>query len=301
MNQDVIKIFVGCDPNNCDLEQMMVLEYSIRKHTQATIDIVWMQLSRDPNSFWYANPETQEGWNSSKWVTTFSGFRWGIPAYCGYAGKAIYMDADVLVLSDISELWHHPINPESMVAAKGAPLINRLCVSLWDCAKAREVIPSMDAFKRNPDNHYSMVDQIKAQPSLITPFNDSYNCLDGEDLALKDIKILHYTDIGTQFSHPYSIPRLKAEGSQHWYDGQTKPHWREDLVALFAQYYEEALAAGYTLEQYRVTPFGNVPKESLTGYHGDRFVDVHHSQKKKPSKIHKWQNSIRKRWHKLFG
>jgi len=29
-----IKVFVGCDPNNCDLEQLMVLEYSVRKHTQ---------------------------------------------------------------------------------------------------------------------------------------------------------------------------------------------------------------------------------------------------------------------------
>ena len=31
MNNEVIKVFVGCDPNNCDLEQMMVLDYSIHK------------------------------------------------------------------------------------------------------------------------------------------------------------------------------------------------------------------------------------------------------------------------------
>ncbi len=301
MNDETIRVFVGCDPNNCDLEQMMVLEYSIRKHTRAQVDIVWMQLSRDPDSFWYANPEAKEGWNSSKWVTTFSGFRWAIPAYCDYSGKAIYMDADVLILSDLSDLWHHPIDEHAIVAAKGAPLLNRLCVSLWDCEKARAVIPDMAAFKGNPDNHYSMVDKIKAQPSLITPFNDSYNCLDGEDLSIEQIKILHYTDIDTQFSHPYSIPRLQSEGSQHWYDGQTKTHWRQDLIDLFDQYYKEALAAGYTLDQYRVTPFGTVPKESLTGYHGDRFIDVNKSHRKKTSKLQKWQNSIRKRWHKLFG
>ena len=36
MNDDVIKVFVGCDPNNCDLEQMMVLDYSIRKYTASS-------------------------------------------------------------------------------------------------------------------------------------------------------------------------------------------------------------------------------------------------------------------------
>ena len=47
MSGDTIKVFVGCDPNNCDLEQMMVLDYSIHKHTQQPVDIVWMQLSHD--------------------------------------------------------------------------------------------------------------------------------------------------------------------------------------------------------------------------------------------------------------
>jgi len=48
---NTIKVFVGCDPNNSDLEQMMVLDYSIRKHTSDPVDIVWMQLSCDTNSY----------------------------------------------------------------------------------------------------------------------------------------------------------------------------------------------------------------------------------------------------------
>ena len=50
MNNEVIQVFVGCDPNNCDLEQMMVLEYSLRKHTSHPVNITWMQLSHDTNS-----------------------------------------------------------------------------------------------------------------------------------------------------------------------------------------------------------------------------------------------------------
>jgi len=62
MSDEIIKVFIGCDPNNCDLEQMMVLEYSIHKHTKSPVEIIWMQLSRNPDSYWYSNPETGEGW-----------------------------------------------------------------------------------------------------------------------------------------------------------------------------------------------------------------------------------------------
>lgn len=101
---DPIKVFVGCDPNDCDLEQMMVLEYSLRKHSSLPVNIHWMQLSRNPESFWFSKPETGEGWNTVKWATPFSAFRWSIPAHCNYEGRAIYMDADMLVMSDIAEL-----------------------------------------------------------------------------------------------------------------------------------------------------------------------------------------------------
>ena len=55
ITENAIKIFVGCDPNNCDLEQLMVLEHSIRKHTQHSIELHWMQLSHDTTNPWYSN------------------------------------------------------------------------------------------------------------------------------------------------------------------------------------------------------------------------------------------------------
>lgn len=50
---------------------------------------------------------------------TFSGFRWAIPEYCQFQGKAIYMDTDVIVLDDLALLWEHPIEANAIVAAKG--------------------------------------------------------------------------------------------------------------------------------------------------------------------------------------
>lgn len=272
MNAEVIKVFIGCDPNNCDLEQMMVLDYSIHKHTSMPVEIVWMQLSRDPNSYWYSNPKTGEGWNTTKWATPFSGFRWAIPEYCNYAGKAIYMDADVVVLSDLADLWHHPIKGQSIVAAKTNADMTRLCTCVWDCSAAKNIVLPINQLKEDVDSHKTMMNAIEKNSQLVEPYQDSYNCVDGESLAIEDIKILHYSDMGTQFSHKYAIQRVEEEGLSHWFDGEIMPHPRLELAELFDNYYNEALAAGYTLDSYRVEPFGMIPKKTHRRYKGNNIT-----------------------------
>ena len=272
MNDEIIKVFVGCDPNNCDLEQMMVLDYSIHKHTSSPVEIIWMQLSRDPDSYWYSNPETGEGWNTSKWSTPFSGFRWAIPEYCDYSGRAIYMDADVVILDDLAKLWQHPIKGKAVVAAKTKADMTRLCTCVWDCAKAKSVIPAVKELRQDADSHKKMMKLTKKNKRFIEPYQDSYNSVDGEDLAIADIRILHYSDMGTQFSHKYALPRVNEEGFEHWFDGKIMPHPRQDLVALFDNYYNEAVENGYKIEDYRTDPFGHFPKKTQQNYSGNKVT-----------------------------
>ena len=108
--------------------------------------------------------------------------------------------------------------------------------------------------------------------------------MDGEDLAIEDIRILHYSDMGTQFSHKYSLPRLQAEGKTHWFDGQILPHPRQDLVELFDTYYQEAIQAGYSIENYRTTPFGEFPKKKHKRYKGNVIT--------RTPKVSSWLQSI---------
>lgn len=267
-----IKVFVGCDPNNCDLEQMMVLDYSIKKHTTKPVDIIWMQISHDATSFWYSDQDAKTGWRTEKWATPFSGFRWAIPAYCGFKGRAIYMDTDVIVLSDLGSLWEHPITENAIVAAKGGKSTARLCTCVWDCEKAQAILPNIESLKQNPDSHKNLMKLIKERPELVEPYQDHYNCIDGEGLDISAIKILHYSDMGTQFSHKYSIPRLAKNNTQHWFDGEILPHPRPDLAALFDQYYQEALQAGYQLEDYIIEPYGDFYKASQKNYHGNQVT-----------------------------
>lgn len=280
MTNETIRVFVGCDPNNCDLEQMMVLDYSIHKYTSVPVEIIWMQLSRDPSSYWYSNPETGEGWNTVKWATPFSGFRWAIPEYCGYSGRAIYMDADVIILSDLAELWQHPIEGQSIVAAKSKADMTRLCTCIWDCSKAQGAILPIEQLRTDADSHQQMMDLIRDTPKMVEPYQDSYNCVDGEELEVEDMKILHYSDMGTQFSHKYSIPRLEAEDAKHWFDGDIMPHPRAELIELFDTQYNEALAAGYKLDNYCVDTFGNFPKKTNKRYKGNRVTRSSANKKK---------------------
>ena len=272
MSKETIKIFVGCDPNNCDLEQLMVLEYSIRKHTKHDVEINWMQLSHDPQSPWYSNQETSEGWHTEKWATPFSGFRWAIPALCDFEGRAIYMDADVVFLCDIAELWTHPIEGEHIVAAKGGKSSARLCTCVWDCEKAKAYLPPLEQMRKDPDSHKKLMQLIKEKPQLVQPYQDSYNNIDGEDMPIDKIKVLHYSDMGTQFSHKYAFPRLEKNNQKHWFDGKVMPHPRQDLIVLFDQYYQEALDAGYKPENYLIEPFGQFAKATQINYKGNKVT-----------------------------
>lgn len=286
-----IKVFVGCDPNNCDLEQMMVLDYSIKKHTQQAVEIIWMQLSHNPSSFWYAHPQLAQGWKTEKWATPFSGFRWAIPEYCGFQGKAIYMDSDIIVMDDLALLWQHPIDNNAIVAAKGGNSSARLCTCLWDCAKAKNHLPSIDEIKSNPDSHQNLMKMIQKNLSLVQPYNDHYNCIDGENIDIEAIKILHYSDMGTQFSHKYSIPRLEQSQLKHWFDGEIIAHPRADLIALFDRYYQEALSAGYTLDDYRIEPYGYFKKASQVKYTGNSIT----RGQKRPLWIKRLVNKFKKK------
>lgn len=272
MTKDTIKVFVGCDPNNSDLEQLMVLDYSIHKHTSAPVEIIWMQLSRDPKRFWYSDPDTGAGWNTTKWPTPFSGFRWAIPEYCNHEGRAIYMDADMIVLTDLTELWEHPIEGDSIVAAKTNADMTRLCTCVWDCSKAKKIIPAAHKLRKDPKSHRKMMKLIKKNPQLVEGYIDNYNCVDGEELQIEDIKILHYSDMGTQFSHKYALKRLEEEGNKHWFDGKIMQHPRQDLADLFDSYYKEAVDNGYDLNSYRVEPFGDFPKKSQERYTGNKVT-----------------------------
>ena len=266
---DAMQIFVGCDPNNGDLEQMMVLDYSVRKHASLPVRIHWMRLARDAGSPWFCDPATGQGWRTESWSTPFSALRWSLPACCGYRGRALYLDADMLALEDIARIWTMPLNAGTVMAARQDGDDWLYCVTLWDCERARRHLPELHDIRADPKAHRRLKQYFSRHPALIHPLDARYNCIDGEDREVSDIGILHYSDMSTQFSHRHAMARRHAEGGEHWYDGPVREHPRADLRALFDRYYQEALDAGYRPEHYRVEPFGTLPKATQQNYPGN--------------------------------
>jgi hypothetical protein len=84
-----------------------------------------------------------------KGLTTFTFTRYLVPWLCGYQGRALFIDADTLVLGDIAELpWESNdalcVVPHGFVEKNGQPvsvLFERPSVMLFDCSKCQALTP----------------------------------------------------------------------------------------------------------------------------------------------------------------
>lgn len=257
----MIRVFVGCAPDGADAESQCVLEHSLRSRCSAPVQITWMIASRDP-----ASPFA--GWDMTRWATPFSAFRWAVPELCGFRGRAIYMDSDLIVLGDLAELWELELKPGGQIVAARDP--GKFCVSLWDCALARGHVLPLPQLRR-ADGHERMAAYFKAHPGLVHRFGSRWNYLDSQDAdALGDAGIVHYTDLATQPHLNYAIPRLTAAGGAHWYDGPLRPG-RPDVSMLFEREFAAAKVAGYTVDKYLpAQAFGPLAKRQMAGYRAHR-------------------------------
>jgi len=253
----MIRIFVGCSANGEDAEAQAMLEYTLRKHHigEETLTIEWMMLSRDPASPWYSDPRRGAGWNTRGWATPFSAFRWGVPHACNYAGRAIYLDVDMIAMDDIAKLWEQKIPDNVCMLTKDE---KHSCVILFDCWRAKSALPNFEALRRTEGLYRKVRQSIKT-----ARFAGNWNCLDGESYASlsdADIKIIHFTRVETQPHLKWALPRLRASGKMHWNRmAFEQPHARKDVRGLVDELWRETQAAGYSVERY-------LPKEQFGAY-----------------------------------
>lgn len=251
----MIRLFVGADGTNCDLESQAVLEWSVRKHTSEPVEIVWMQ---------QAKKGPWSGWQCKSGRTPFTHFRWGIPAVCNYEGKAIYTDSDFIILGDLAELWHQNVPPHVGLVRNPTGKLSTSCI-LFDCAKAKGHVPPLANLRLFKDAHDTMLHYFRQHQGLLGPFVGNWDCpdLSGSTLDHPDLRAIHYTRIETQLHLKYAIPRLKAEGRKHWYTGEVRIHPRPEAQELFDHLLAEAIANGYPPERYRVTPFDGATRRDF--------------------------------------
>ncbi len=176
-------------------EQMLsvkVLEYSIRKHTSMTIEVIPMHTSG------IEIPRPQALANCPR--TPFSFQRFIIPQLTGYRGRAIYLDSDMQVFSNIRELWCYEMNGNqllSVASATGGERKPQYSVMLLDCGrlqwKIADIVKSLDANEYTYEELMYHMNVASKQESLIpAEWNSLERYIDGQT------KLVHYTDMKTQ-------------------------------------------------------------------------------------------------------
>ncbi|MCB0417313.1 MAG: glycosyl transferase [Bdellovibrionaceae bacterium] len=196
-----VRVFVGTDRSQ--LIGVKVLEYSIRRHTDLPVEVIpMMDLPVRPP----VDPAQDQR-------TGFSFSRFCIPKLCHYEGRAIYMDADMLVFKDIRSLWEIPFNGAKVIIQeeltaeqssttdkKKAPdkRIKQCSVMLLDCSRLNwdieQIVDGLD--NKRYDYAGLMFDMCLLEEDEIAyriPF--AWNSLEHWD---EGTALIHYTDMGTQ-------------------------------------------------------------------------------------------------------
>ena len=224
----MIKMFIGSSSKGEDADIEMAYEHSLRENCSEELDIVWMRQSDDPNSYWGC-------WETHTWPTPFSGFRWGIPEYCNFEGRAIYTDCDMINFKDVKELWETDLEGKPIAARRGTRFGgHEFCVMVIDCALMKDLIIPKARLMKLSESHQRYIYTFSGQSHHMKDLDPKWNVLDGENLKFEEMYQLHFTNMATQPWKP------------GWYTGVSANHPREDVVKLFHDKVEEAKAAGKT-------------------------------------------------------
>jgi hypothetical protein len=194
-----MRVFCGLDESQ--IVAARVLEYSIRKHASRPVRFYPMLN--------VATPQPKEPKNRAR--TGFSFSRFHIPKLSGYKGRALYLDADMQVFSDLAELWEIPLNgakvactrqdepPEQWKDSSWFKPGRQMSVMLLDCSRLDWDIGEI---VRGLDEHRYSYEQLMFNLCVVEPkeINDNippeWNHL--EHFEQGKTKLLHYTVVPTQ-------------------------------------------------------------------------------------------------------
>lgn len=186
-----IKVFVAT--TEAQMLAVKVLEYSIRKHASMSVEVTPLHTC----GIDIPMPREEKNWPR----TPFSFQRLVIPQACAYKGRAIYLDSDMQVFSDIREVWEMDMQGNQLLSAQDAKEGGRkpqYSVMLLDCAALRDwhverIVGALDAGTLSYEDLMYRMSVARQQAALIPA---DWNSLE----AYKEGKtrLLHYTDMQTQ-------------------------------------------------------------------------------------------------------
>jgi hypothetical protein len=224
-NDSPVRVFIGS--GEASRLERKTLIHSIRKNTKRPLDIYVFNGTHNAIEHNDEPPILAPLPLHIKYqsVTEFSLYRYLIPQLCGYEGKAIHLDSDMICLGDIGELFDAPMNDHAILATRayGANTWGT-SVSLFDCAKCRfDLQEIFEAIERG-EFSYSEFSQLHPKflakhPMSVGELDPNWNVFDRYD---ENTRLIHYTDL---YRQPWKFPHHPA--GELWFE-----------------YFDEARAAG---------------------------------------------------------
>lgn len=194
-----VRVFVGADDSQAPA--VRALEYSIRKYSSLPVEFRSMTHVPVPH------PKHSKNFPRTK----FSFQRFLIPALTGHKGRAIYLDADMQVFSDIRELWEMPFEGHKILctaqsdvpaAWRGNPHFNpgkQMSVLLMDCSALDWNIESViEGLNRGRYSYEDLLYRLCLEPEAAVGamIPGEWNSLEKYEPGLT--KLVHYTVVETQ-------------------------------------------------------------------------------------------------------
>ena len=211
----MLRIFLGYDSD--EAVAFHIAAHSIMRHANAPVSVTPLCLRQLPMTRERAEYQSTE----------FSFSRFLVPYLCGYEGRAIFADSDILMRADVAELLalHDPYRAVSVVKHEYAPKGGDKFLGYKQSLYARKNWSSVMVFENalckaltpHVVNTASglYLHQFKWLPddSMIGALPAEFNHLVGEYEPNPDAKLVHFT-LGTPCFAPYA----NCEYANEWHE-----------------------------------------------------------------------------------
>lgn len=255
MTGQSLKIYIGYDSREAVATE--VAAHSIKKRTNASLDITYLKHRDLRTQGQFARPWLIEGHTGEfidlidgrKFSTEFSHTRFLVPSLMDYKGWALFMDGDMIFLSDIEKLFalcddkyaimvvKHNHIPHETVKMDGREQLryrrkNWSSFILWNCGHPSNAILTADKvnFMKGTNLHgFSWLDD-----SLIGGLPFTYNFISGVSPSIghgKMANVIHYTNGGPWFEECKDVP-YAGTWIEEYEDFQTNGHHISEVPSM---------------------------------------------------------------------
>lgn len=176
-----VRIFLGTERNQFRAERVFL--WSVERH-------------RDPGRIYEIHLlRGLKGFATSRfWVTGFTNYRFAIPRFCGFRGRAIYNDVDQIYLTDPAELFDRPMGEAGFLSIND----HDTSVMVMDCGRMQAVW-NPDAVRRGTRKK---LEAAAREAGLWGPLEARWNARDAE-YRPGESAVVHFTTLHTQPWRPF--------------------------------------------------------------------------------------------------